>query len=141
MFTQLSSDFEGLLGQNGSMAGVADKICAVGYVIQNVDSHAASTAGVTEPLSIEEIRGAALATEVFYNFPLFYVEYSSQFGGTAAVDAAATVLDETHLLYGGGIDSAQKANAVLESGADAIVVGDCFHEDREAYRQTIRVDR
>ena len=140
MFTQLSSDFEGLLGQSGSMASVAEKVCAVGYVIQNADSRAASTAGVTESLSLEEVRGAALATEVFYDFPLFYVEYSGQFGDTAAVEAAATVLDETYLLYGGGIDSAQKANAVLDSGADAIVVGDCFHENREAYRQTTRVD-
>ncbi|ELY41753.1 geranylgeranylglyceryl phosphate synthase-like protein [Halalkalicoccus jeotgali B3] len=141
MFTQLSSDFEGLLGQSESLASVAETICAVGYVIQNVDSHAASTAGVTAPLSLNEIRGAALATEVFYDFPLFYVEYSGQFGGTAAVNAVATVLSETYLLYGGGIDSAQKANAVLSSGADAIVVGDCFHEDREAYRQTTRVDQ
>lgn len=39
------------------------------------------------------------------------------------------------------IDSAQKANTVLDSGADAIVVGDCFHEDHDAYRQTTRVDR
>lgn len=140
MFTRLSSDFEDLLGQSGSMAGVAEKICAVGYVIQNLDSRASSTAGVTESLSLDEVWGAALGTEVFYNFPLFYVEYSGQFGGTAAVDAAATVLDETYLLYGGGIDSAQKANAVLDSGADAIVVGGCFHEDREAYRQTTRVD-
>jgi phosphoglycerol geranylgeranyltransferase len=141
MFTQLSANFEGLLGQSGSMAGVAEKICAVGYVIQNADSRAASTAGVTESLSLKGVRGAALATEVFYDFPLFYLEYSGQFGGTTAVDAAATVLEETYLLYGGGIDSAQKANTVLDSGADAIVVGDCFHENRGAYRQTARVDR
>lgn len=139
MFTQLSSGFGELLGQGRLMAEVTDKIYAVGYVVQNIESQAANVAGVTEPLSIGEVQGAALATEIFYDFPLFYVEYSGQFGGTAVVDAAASVLDETRLLYGGGIDSTQKANAVLAAGADAVVVGDCFHEDREAYFQTTHV--
>ena len=122
------------------MAEVTNKICAVGYVVQNIESKAASVAGVTEPLSIGEVRGAALATEIFYDFPLFYVEHSGQFGETGVMNAAASMLDETGLLYGGGIDSAQKANAVLAAGADAIVVGDCFHNDREAYLQTTRLD-
>ncbi|MFC6907121.1 geranylgeranylglyceryl/heptaprenylglyceryl phosphate synthase [Halalkalicoccus tibetensis] len=69
----------------------------------------------------------------------FYVEYTGKFGGTAAVNATATVLDETHLLYD-GIDSTQKANTVPDSGTDAIVVGDCFHKDREAYCLTTRID-
>lgn len=75
----------------------------------------------------------------FYDFPLFYIEYSGQFGETADVHAAATALDETRLLYGGGIDSAQKATQVLDAGTDAVVVGDCFHEDSKAYLKTTQV--
>lgn len=139
MFTQFSSDLVELIGQDVLLSDIANKICAVGYVIQNTDAKAAQVTGVTEPFSVEEVQGAALATEIFYDFPLFYIEYSGQFGETADVYAAAIALDETRLLYGGGIDSAQKATQVLDAGADAVVVGDCFHEDSKAYLKTTQV--
>lgn len=139
MFSQLGSDLEGLLGQDVSISAVVDNLAAVGYVIQNTDSKAATVSGVSESLSVEQIRGAALATEVFYDFPVFYVEYSGQFGGTADVEAAASYLEDTVLLYGGGIDSAQKVSDVLAAGADAVVVGNCFHNDIKKFVQTTQI--
>ncbi len=85
----------------------------------------------------DQVAGTALATETFYRFPIFYVEYSGTYGGPADVEAASRYLEETTLLYGGGIDSAKKATEILEAGADAIVVGDCFHDDPETFRETI----
>lgn len=139
MLSQLGSDFEGLLGQDVSVLEEVEKLVAVGYVIQNINSKAATNTGVSEPLSVAQVRGAALATEIFYDFPVFYIDHAEQFGGTADIVAAASYFEDTALLYGGGIDSAQKAADLLAAGADAVVVNKCFHEDAEAFTQTTRI--
>ena len=128
-----------LLASRGrdAIAGFAEKILAEGYVIQNVDSKAASVTGATARYSPDQVAGAALATESFYRFPVFYIEYSGTYGGPEDVEAAATYLDDTVLLYGGGITSREQTQEILAAGADAVVVGDCFHDDTERYLQTI----
>lgn len=67
------------------------------------------------------------------------MEYSGTVGGPTATKAASTYLEDTILLYGGGIDSAQKASATLAAGADAIVVGNRFHDDRDKFGQTTHI--
>ncbi|TYT61432.1 heptaprenylglyceryl phosphate synthase [Natrialba swarupiae] len=116
---------------------LAAKLFGEGYVVQNLESAAADRAGVESTWTPDQVAGTALATETFYRFPIFYVEYSGTYGGPADVEAASRYLEETTLLYGGGIDSAKKATEILEAGADAIVVGDCFHDDPETFRETI----
>jgi len=120
-----------------AVAELSGRIFGEGYVIQNLDSKAAAESGVERRYTTEEVAGAALATEAFYGFPVFYVEYSGTYGGPEDVRAAATYLDETVLLYGGGIRSHEQTEEVLAAGADAVVVGDCFHEDPERYRRTV----
>jgi len=41
------------------------------------------------------------------------------------------------LLYGGGIQRAAQTEEILNAGADAVVVGDIFHEDPERFLDTI----
>ncbi|WP_254864647.1 heptaprenylglyceryl phosphate synthase [Halovivax gelatinilyticus] len=150
MFAKLASKPSSVLGTSLPVVGsvieskgeeiaaeLTEKIVGEGYVIQHVDSAAAQTAGVREPFSTDEVAGAALATETFYDFPIFYVEYSGTYGGPEDVEAAANQLEETVLLYGGGIDSQEKAEEILDAGADAIVVGDCFHDDPAKFESTI----
>ncbi|ELZ10112.1 geranylgeranylglyceryl phosphate synthase-like protein [Halovivax asiaticus JCM 14624] len=150
MYAQLASKPSSMMGTSlpvvgsvieskaeGVVADLTEKIVGEGYVIQHTDSAAARTAGATEPFTTEEVAGAALATETFYGFPIFYVEYSGTYGGPADVEAAAAHLEDTVLLYGGGIDSREKAEEILDAGADAVVVGDCFHDDREKFTETI----
>ncbi|WP_049922808.1 heptaprenylglyceryl phosphate synthase [Halopiger djelfimassiliensis] len=120
-----------------AVAELADSLLGEGYVVQHLDSAAAARAGVESTYTPEEVAGAALATEAFYGFPVFYIEYSGTYGGPTDVEAAARYLEETTLFYGGGIDSREKATEILEAGADAIVVGDCFHDDPETFRETI----
>lgn len=120
-----------------AVAKMADKIVGEGYVIQNLDSKAARVSGVEGTFSTEQVAGAALATEAFYGFPIFYLEYSGTYGGPEDVAAAATHLEDATLVYGGGIDSGRRAAEILDAGADAIVVGDCFHDDPERFRATI----
>lgn len=116
---------------------VVENILAEGYVIQNLDSRAADVSGVSRTFSVDEVAGAALATEAFYRFPVFYIEYSGMYGGPEDVAAAASQLDETILLYGGGIRSGAQTAEILDAGADAVVVGDCFHDDPVGYLDTI----
>ncbi|AEH38639.1 heptaprenylglyceryl phosphate synthase [Halopiger xanaduensis] len=120
-----------------AVANLTEKVIGEGYVIQHLSSAAANRAGVEAAYSPEQVAGAALATESLYGFPIFYVEYSGTYGGPEDVQAAARYLEDTALFYGGGIDSAAKADEILAAGADAIVVGDCFHDDPETFRETI----
>lgn len=150
LFTELAGRPEEVVGADLPLVGdlvrsqgrevvaqVASKIVGEGYVIQHLDSKAARVSGVEDAYSTDQVAGAALATETFYGFPVFYVEYSGRYGGPADVEAAARYLEETTLLYGGGISTAEQTREILNAGADAVVVGDCFHDDPERFRRTI----
>lgn len=149
-FTEVGSEPESVLGAGLPIVGdliasrgreavaqISEQIVGEGYVIQNLESKAASVSGVEATYTPEQVAGAALATEAFYGFPIFYVEYSGTYGGTADVEAAAQYLDETTLLYGGGIASHAQTTEILDAGADAVVVGDCFHDDPDRFLDTI----
>ena len=106
------------------------------YVIQNPDSAAAREANVdaTDLLSPAEAKQRAMAAERHLESELVYVEYSGTYGGEEAVETIETVaegLSWSRLWYGGGIDSRERAEAVLAAGADTIVVGDAFHRIAE----------
>lgn len=150
LFTEIARKPEELLGASLPVVGnfieskgvdavsdLTETLVGEGYVVQHLDSAAASVSGVDTKYTPDQVAGAALATETFYGFPIFYVEYSGTYGGTDDVEAAARYLEDTQLVYGGGIDSREKATEILDAGADAIVVGDCFHDDPAQFRETI----
>jgi phosphoglycerol geranylgeranyltransferase len=116
---------------------ISEKILGEGYVVQNSGSKAAKESSVKTAYSPERVAGAALATEALYRFPIFYIEYSGTYGGPEDVKAAAPYLDDTVLFYGGGIESHQQTQEILDAGADAVVVGDCFHEAPDQYLETV----
>ena len=103
------------------------------YLIMNPDSAAARRAGVTEAdlLSPTAARERALAATYHLDSEVVYLEYSGTFGGDEAVDILEAVADGVswpRIWYGGGLDSREKAERVLDAGADAVVVGDIFHD-------------
>jgi phosphoglycerol geranylgeranyltransferase len=109
------------------------------YVIQNPDSAAAREANVSEAdlLSPREAKQRAMAAERHLESELVYLEYSGTYGGEEAVeilDAVSDGLSWSRLWYGGGLDSREHAEAMLDAGADSVVVGDVFHRiaDEEA---------
>ncbi|WP_276300859.1 heptaprenylglyceryl phosphate synthase [Halorussus lipolyticus] len=109
------------------------------YIIQNPDSAAAREANVDESdlLSPREAKQRAMAAERHLESELVYLEYSGTYGGDEATDTLAAIADSlswSRLWYGGGIDSRERAEDILDAGADAIVVGDAFHRvaDEEA---------
>jgi phosphoglycerol geranylgeranyltransferase len=103
------------------------------YIIMNVDSAAAREANVTEAdlLSPEAASHRAMAAETHLDSEVIYLEYSGTFGGEEAVDILEAVGEDvswSRVWYGGGLDSRENAQKVLDAGADAVVVGNVFHE-------------
>ena len=103
------------------------------YIIMNLDSAAAREANVTEAdlLDPEAAKHRAIAAETHLDSEVVYVEYSGTFGGEEAVDILEAVDDGvswSRVWYGGGLDSREDARTVLKAGADAVVVGNVFHE-------------
>lgn len=106
------------------------------YVIQNPDSAAAREANVAaeDVLEAEEAGRRALAAEKHLESDLIYLEYSGTFGGTDAEAELRAIDDATRwsrIWYGGGLDSHERVDRMLEAGADAVVVGDAFHDVAE----------
>ncbi len=133
---KLGVDLEAVLGDrvgNFAAAYLMAESVFEAYIIMNPDSAAAREANVGEDdlLSPQEAKERALAAEYHLNSEVIYLEYSGTFGGQEAVDILEAI-DEgvswSRVWYGGGLDSRENANAVLDAGADAVIVGDVFHD-------------
>lgn len=110
---------------------VATKYFPQGFVIMNPDCDAAEKSGV-KPEDIPgktEIREYAETAEEMSSMPVFYIEYSGEYGDPDIVEAASEVLDDTHLRYGGGIESYGQVEEMLEAGADSVVVGTSLEDN------------
>lgn len=113
------------------------------YIIQNPDSAAAREGGVTpdDVLEADEAGRRALAAEIHLESDLIYLEYSGTFGGEAAEAELAAIDANTNwsrVWYGGGLDSSDRVERMREAGADAVVVGDVFHDVAEIERELRR---
>ena len=128
------------LGENveGRLAGAAtswmlEEAIFEAYIIQNPDSAAAREANVEESdlLDPEAAKQRAMAAERYHEAEIIYLEYSGTFGGEEAEDILAAIEDGvswSRIWYGGGLDDRENAQAVVDAGADAVVVGNVFHE-------------
>lgn len=109
------------------------------YIIMNPDSAAAREANVSEEnlLSAQQAKERALAAQHHLESEIIYLEYSGTFGGAEATEMLESIDDAvswSQIWYGGGLDTRENVNKVLNAGADAVVVGDVFHRvaDTEA---------
>lgn len=106
------------------------------YIIMNLDSAAAREANVTEDnlLTPAGAKQRAMAAEYHLESEVIYLEYSGTFGGEEAADILEAVDDGvtwSRIWYGGGLDDRENAETVLDAGADAVIVGDIFHDVAE----------
>lgn len=106
------------------------------YIIMNPDSAAAREANVGEDdlLTPQEAKERALAAQHHLESEIIYLEYSGTFGGSEALEILDAIDDGvtwSQIWYGGGLDSRENVNSVLNAGADAVVVGDVFHRIAE----------
>ncbi|WP_339253805.1 heptaprenylglyceryl phosphate synthase [Sporosarcina sp. FSL W8-0480] len=113
-----------------------DEIITEGYCILNTDCKAAKLTGVEEAPDEEDVIAYARMAEHLFNLPVFYIEYSGTYGDKEIVKAAARVLKNTQLFYGGGIRNAEQAKE-MASIAQTIIVGNIIYEDLKAALSTV----
>lgn len=112
-----------------------DNLIPQAYVVQNPYCDAADEAGVTENdiWDRDQMKAGARYVEHLMNVPIFYIEYSGEYGDPEIVKAAANILEDTHLRYGGGIKTYDQVEEMLEAGADSVVVGTSFENGNNPF--------
>jgi putative glycerol-1-phosphate prenyltransferase len=114
-----------------------DEIIMEGYCILNEDSKAAALTGANHQLDMDDIIAYARMAEKMFNFPIFYLEYSGEFGNMNTLKEVKATLTKTKLFYGGGITNAQQAREAAQF-ADTIVVGNSIYENLGQALETVQ---
>jgi len=105
-----------------------DEIITEGYCILNPSCKAAKLTGVQSVPDEEDVIAYARMAEHLFKLPVFYIEYSGTFGDPEIVKAAAKVLNNTKLFYGGGIRNSAEAKTMAKI-ADTVIVGNVVYEN------------
>lgn len=113
-----------------------DEIVTEGYCIVNKDCKAAKLTGIERVPDEEDIQSYARMAEHLFSLPIFYLEYSGQYGDPKMVQAAKELLHNTRLFYGGGIRTPEQAKE-MAALADTVVVGNIVYEDLDAALSTV----
>lgn len=111
-----------------------DETMIEGYCIMNPDAKAYQKAACSLP-DVEDVLAYAVMAERVFHLPIFYLEYSGQYGDIELVKKVKQELDTTLLVYGGGIKTKEQADEVGQY-ADVIVVGNSIYTDFEAALKT-----
>lgn len=108
-----------------------------GYIVLNPDCAVGKKTAAIIPSTNREIAAYATLAEKLFHLPIVYVEYSGMFGDMDVLQQVKNQLNETHLIYGGGITNAEQARKAAAI-ADTIVVGNILYEDLQAALDTVR---
>lgn len=113
------------------------QIVVEGYLILNGNAAAAKLTQANTDLSPVEAASYAVAAERLFGMDTIYVEYSGCYGDESIVKEIRRST-HAHLVYGGGIDTYDKAAAMGE-WCDTIVVGNAIYEKgMDALYETVR---
>jgi len=114
-----------------------DEVFVEGYCILNAECKAAQLTEANTMLDEEDVAAYAMVAEKMFNLPIFYLEYSGNYGDVSIVQAAKENLENTVLFYGGGITSAHQASEMAQF-ADVVVVGNIVYDDLQAALETVK---
>ncbi|MBD0384118.1 heptaprenylglyceryl phosphate synthase [Paenibacillus sedimenti] len=117
-----------------------DEIVTEGYIILNSEATAARLTSSRTDLDAKDVTAYARMADKLFHMPIVYLEYSGVFGDMELVRRTRSVLEHARLIYGGGIDTLDKAQQAAEV-ADTIVVGNIIYNDLEQALQTVNIDR
>ncbi|KEO81862.1 heptaprenylglyceryl phosphate synthase [Tumebacillus flagellatus] len=110
-----------------------------GYLVLNDDCAVADLTEANACLTREEAAAYAVAGESLFSMPVIYIEYSGTYGDPETVKEIARVVQNSHVFYGGGIDSFAKASE-MGALADTIIVGNALYGEnwREVLDASVR---
>ena len=103
-----------------------DIVVPEAYIILNPKCRAARVTKAI-PLKREDVIAAAVTAEQFFKFPIIYIEYSGVYGDPSLVADVKKALKYAHLIYGGGINSKERAEEMSKYAT--IVVGNTIYEN------------
>lgn len=115
-----------------------NEIVMEGYCILNESAKAAELTNAEANLSGEDVSAYARVAENMFRLPIFYLEYSGNYGDTSIVESVKNVLKKTRLFYGGGIETPEQARE-MGKYADTVVVGNVIYNDIKAALKTVDV--
>ncbi|MDY0406633.1 heptaprenylglyceryl phosphate synthase [Virgibacillus sp. 179-BFC.A HS] len=113
-----------------------DEIFMEGYCIMNPDCKAFKKTSCELPLDEDVLAYAYMAEHVFH-LPVFYLEYSGTYGSAELAKKVKNELQNTHFIYGGGIQTAAQAKEMKEY-ADTIVVGNSVYTNLKEALKTVK---
>lgn len=113
-----------------------DEVFVEGYCILNEEAKAYKKATCTMPTT-EDVVAYAIMAEKMFQLPIFYLEYSGKYGDIELVKRVKSELDETLLVYGGGIETLEQAKE-MATYADIIVVGNSIYSNIKEALQTVK---
>lgn len=103
-----------------------DIVVPEAYIILNPKC-AAAKVSKAEQMTLEGTVATAICAERYFNFPVIYIEYSGMYGDPTIVKAVKESLTKSHLLYGGGINTKERAEEMSQWAT--IVVGNTIYEN------------
>ncbi len=103
-----------------------DIVVPEAYIILNPKC-AAARVSKAQQMTIEGTVATAVCAEKYFNFPIIYIEYSGMYGDPNIVRTVKESLTDAHLLYGGGINTKEKAEEMSQWAT--IVVGNTIYEN------------
>jgi phosphoglycerol geranylgeranyltransferase len=113
-----------------------DKVVPEAYLILNSKCAAAKVSKAFE-MTLDGAVATAVCAERYFNFPVVYIEYSGMYGNPEIVKAVKEALTKAHLLYGGGINTKQRAEEMSQWAT--IVVGNTIYENgTHSFIDTVR---
>lgn len=114
-----------------------EELVMEGYCILNEDCKAAKLTSAEANKSIDDVKAYAMMAEKMFQLPIFYLEYSGQYGNPELVAEVKSTLEKTVLFYGGGISTTEQA-AEMAKHADVIVVGNAIYENFDQALATVK---
>jgi phosphoglycerol geranylgeranyltransferase len=115
-----------------------DRVIPEGYIVLNPESAVAKLTKAVTNLTFEEVKAYAEYAEKYLCLPIIYVEYSGTYGNSKLVKDLSELISEASLLYGGGIDTKERATE-MKSYADVIIVGNVVYTNAEKFLDTIPI--
>ncbi|RLJ02368.1 MAG: heptaprenylglyceryl phosphate synthase [Candidatus Aenigmatarchaeota archaeon] len=115
-----------------------EKVVPEAYIILNGSSAVGRVTGALTEIGKDDVVAYAKVAEMYFGFPVVYIEYSGRFGDPEVVGGVKDSLRRAKLFYGGGIKNEEQAR-IMSKCADTIVVGNVIYElGLEAFLSTVR---